>query len=79
MSLFPFSAEIEQAKESQQPTKEENTEEFSQYLELKGYKSSTIKNATKAIKAYQNFIKTKPNENYLNYLKHRAKIIPTRN
>jgi site-specific recombinase XerD len=71
MSLFPFSAEIEQAKESQQPTKEENTEEFSQFLQLKGYKSSTIKNATKVIKAYQNFIKTKPNENYLNHLKNR--------
>ncbi|MEN9655773.1 MAG: hypothetical protein RL311_699 [Bacteroidota bacterium] len=46
-------------------------EKFIKYLELKGYKSSTIKNATKVLKEYKQFIKTQPDENYLNYLKER--------
>ncbi len=72
MSLIPFSADIEQAKEGGQPTKAENTVAFIKYLELKGYKSSTIKNTIKVVKEYQSFVQSHPNENYLNYLKQRS-------
>jgi site-specific recombinase XerD len=50
---------------------DKNMKQFIQYLELKGYKTSTIKNTIKVIKEYQTFLQNHPKENYLNYLKQR--------
>jgi site-specific recombinase XerD len=72
MPLFPFSDNIAKANQSGQPTNEpSSTETFRQYLQLKGYKASTINNTTKAVKDYQMHQQTHPADNYLNYLKQR--------
>jgi site-specific recombinase XerD len=69
--IVPSPKKMSKQNQGGQPTKAENTEEFSQFLQLKGYKASTIKNTIKVIKEYQTFVRSQPKENYLNYLKQR--------
>lgn len=72
MSLIPFSADIEQAKEGGQPTKAENTVAFIKYLELKGYSAKTIKSVEKSISAFKTFVESQSQEkDYTKYLKER--------
>lgn len=69
--IVPSPKKMSKENQGGQPTKAEKTVAFIQFLQLKGYKTSTIKNATKVVKEYQSFIQSHPNENYIKYLKER--------